>query len=235
MPGSHGCHEGTSWFRHVLLGIENGLFRGDRSRRKFVARNSSLLACSSPRSASMAASSTRHDSGSMALARRGGTTTFIKVGSAGSSIFAGFRKYVAEPSLVRILAFLNVSFPGIRSNRPPILVGECVDVCFLNANECLKVAREHADQKLGIKVRTVSTLSTASGLWTWPRTWNCRSRPTSGRRRRPLPRWWTGCGPTIFSPTAAGRFPIPRSCAMARQSMPTVRRGRGASSDPTDA
>jgi dihydroorotase len=45
--------------------------------------------------------------------RRSGVTTCIDTGSAGPGNFAGFRKHVIEPSAVRILAYLHVSFAGI--------------------------------------------------------------------------------------------------------------------------
>ncbi|MBV9152839.1 MAG: amidohydrolase/deacetylase family metallohydrolase, partial [Alphaproteobacteria bacterium] len=48
-----------------------------------------------------------------AVARRSGTTTFVDAGSSGAGNFNGFRRHVIEPSPVRILPYLNVSFPGI--------------------------------------------------------------------------------------------------------------------------
>src|SRR3954451_17235429 len=47
------------------------------------------------------------------LARTGGVTTFTGAGTAGPGTFHGFRRHVTEPSPVRILPYLNVSFPGI--------------------------------------------------------------------------------------------------------------------------
>ena len=59
--------------------------------------------------------------------RMSGVTTSIDTGSAGPGNFAGFRKHVIEPSQVRILAYLHVSYAGIYAfnltaidNRPPI-------------------------------------------------------------------------------------------------------------------
>src|ERR1700712_5897018 len=45
--------------------------------------------------------------------RLSGVTTAIDTGSAGPGNFAGFRKHVIEPSDVRILAYLHVSWAGI--------------------------------------------------------------------------------------------------------------------------
>ena len=43
---------------------------------------------------------------------RGGCTTLVDTGSAGPGNYPGFLSHVIEPSPVRILAFLNVSFAG---------------------------------------------------------------------------------------------------------------------------
>src|SRR5262245_53268442 len=47
------------------------------------------------------------------VARRSGTTTFVDAGSAGPGNFHGFRRHVIEPSPVRLVPVLNVSYPGI--------------------------------------------------------------------------------------------------------------------------
>src|SRR5439155_16756192 len=47
------------------------------------------------------------------VARRSGTTTFVDAGSAGPGNFHGLRRHVIEPSPLRIIPYLNISFPGI--------------------------------------------------------------------------------------------------------------------------
>ena len=47
------------------------------------------------------------------VARRAAITTLIDAGSAGAGNYDGFRDYVMAHSPYRILAFLNISFPGI--------------------------------------------------------------------------------------------------------------------------
>ena len=42
--------------------------------------------------------------------------------------FPGFRKHVIEPSPVRILAFLHVSFAGIFAFSKTVMVGESADL-----------------------------------------------------------------------------------------------------------
>src|SRR5579862_7111839 len=87
------------------------------------------------------------------IARRSGTTTFVDAGTAGPANFAGFRKHVIEPSAVRILAFLNVSFAGIYAFSKTVMVGETANLMLLDLHECVRVAREHPDLIVGVKVR----------------------------------------------------------------------------------
>lgn len=98
------------------------------------------------------------------IARRSGTTTFVDAGSAGAGNIAGFRKHVIEPAAPRILAYLNISFPGIFAFSRNVMVGECEDLRLLNARECLDVAREHADLIVGIKARVGANAGGQSGL-----------------------------------------------------------------------
>ena len=88
-----------------------------------------------------------------ALARQSATTTLVDAGTAGPANLAGFRRHVIEPATPRVLPYLNVSFPGIFALSDAVLVGECEDLRLLNARECVRVAREHADLVVGIKVR----------------------------------------------------------------------------------
>jgi dihydroorotase len=51
-------------------------------------------------------------------AQQSGTTTFVDAGSAGPGIFHGFRRNVIERSPLRVIPFLNVSFPAALSSTP---------------------------------------------------------------------------------------------------------------------
>ncbi|HLG45871.1 MAG TPA: amidohydrolase/deacetylase family metallohydrolase [Reyranella sp.] len=97
------------------------------------------------------------------LARTGGVTTFIDAGSAGPGNFHGFRRHVIEPSPVRILPYLNVSFPGIFAFSKTVMVGESADMRLIDPREAVRVAREHKDLVLGIKVRVGKSASGNSG------------------------------------------------------------------------
>src|SRR5918992_2466576 len=47
------------------------------------------------------------------LATRSGTTTMVDCGSVGAATFGGFRRFVAQPSTCRVLAFVNISVIGL--------------------------------------------------------------------------------------------------------------------------
>jgi predicted amidohydrolase len=98
------------------------------------------------------------------IARRSGTTTFVDAGTAGPANFPGFRRHEIEPSRVRILAYLNVSFAGIFAFSRTVMVGEASDLRLLDLNECVRVAREHRDLIVGIKVRVGRGAGGSSGI-----------------------------------------------------------------------
>jgi len=87
------------------------------------------------------------------VAGRSGTTTFVDAGSAGPANFHGFRRHVIEPSALRILPFLNVSFPGIFAFSASVMVGEAADVRLIEPRECVRVINANRDLIVGVKVR----------------------------------------------------------------------------------
>jgi dihydroorotase len=98
------------------------------------------------------------------VARSSGATTLVDAGSAGSGNFHGFRTLVIEPSPVRILPYLNISFAGIFAFSDSVMVGECADVRLLDARQCLRVAEANRDLMLGIKVRVGRNTSEGLGI-----------------------------------------------------------------------
>ena len=98
------------------------------------------------------------------LARRSAVTTLVDAGSAGPGNFHGFRKHVIEPSPVRVLPYINISYAGIFAFSRPVMVGECSDIRLLDARECVRVAREHADLVVGVKVRVGGVASFGTGV-----------------------------------------------------------------------
>jgi dihydroorotase len=85
--------------------------------------------------------------------RKSGVTTAIDTGSAGPGNFAGFRKHVIEPSAVRILAYLHVSFAGIFGFSKTVMVGESEELRLMAPAEAVAVADANRDVIIGIKVR----------------------------------------------------------------------------------
>ena len=95
--------------------------------------------------------------------RRSGVTTCIDTGSAGPGNFAGFRKHVIEPSAVRILAYLHVSFAGIYAYSRTVMVGESEELRLMAPSEAVEVADANRDVIVGIKVRVGQRASGRSG------------------------------------------------------------------------
>lgn len=98
------------------------------------------------------------------VARRSGTTTFVDAGSAGPGIFHGFRRHVIEPSPLRIIPYLNVSFPGIFAVSAAVSVGECADLRLLDPRECVRVIKANRNLIAGVKVRVGRNAGGASGV-----------------------------------------------------------------------
>src|SRR5215472_10780694 len=98
------------------------------------------------------------------VARRSGATTCVDAGSAGPGNFHGFRRHVIEPSPVRILPYLNLSYPGIFAFSASVMVGECADIRLLDLRECARVAEENRDLVVGIKVRVGRSAGGTSGI-----------------------------------------------------------------------
>jgi len=98
------------------------------------------------------------------FARKSAVTTCVDTGSAGPGNFAGFRKHVIEPSAIRILPYLHVSFAGIYGFSNKIMVGEGHDIRLLAARDCLEVVEANRDIIVGIKVRLGRTASGTAGI-----------------------------------------------------------------------
>jgi len=98
-----------------------------------------------------------------AFCRTSGVTTCIDTGSAGPGNFAGFRKHVIDPSAVRILAYLHVSFAGIYAYSRTVMVGESEELRLMAPAEAVQVAEDNRDVIVGIKVRVGRNSSGTSG------------------------------------------------------------------------
>jgi dihydroorotase len=98
-----------------------------------------------------------------AFCRTSGVTTCIDTGSAGPGNFAGFRKHVIEPSAVRILAYLHISFAGIYAYSKTVMVGESEEIRLMAPAEAVEVAEANRHVIVGIKVRVGRNASGTSG------------------------------------------------------------------------
>ncbi len=98
------------------------------------------------------------------FARKSGVTTCVDTGSAGPGNFAGFRRHVIEPSAIRILAYLHVSFAGIYAFSNRVMVGESHDIRLMAARDAVEVAEANKDLIIGIKVRIGRVASGPSGI-----------------------------------------------------------------------
>ncbi|MEO0682124.1 MAG: amidohydrolase/deacetylase family metallohydrolase [Pseudomonadota bacterium] len=98
------------------------------------------------------------------FARTSGVTTAVDTGSAGPGNFAGFRKHVIEPSRVRILAYLHVSFAGIWGFGREVMVGESQDIRLMAPREAARVADANRDVIVGIKIRLGRHASGEQGM-----------------------------------------------------------------------
>lgn len=98
------------------------------------------------------------------VARRGGVATLVDAGSAGPGNFPGMREYVIDRMPRRVLAYLNVAYPGIFAYSAPVMVGECTDMRLLDPVECVRTVNENRDAIVGIKVRIGRVASGSNGV-----------------------------------------------------------------------
>lgn len=80
---------------------------------------------------------------------RRGVVAATDAGTAGSSTFAAFNRYVVEPSRIRVLSFLNVSALGLVDFR----FGELLNPDTLVPDDALEVAKAYPGIVRGLKIR----------------------------------------------------------------------------------
>lgn len=98
------------------------------------------------------------------VARRSAITTLIDAGSAGAGNYDGFRDYVMAHSPYRILAFLNISFPGIFGFDKGLFIGEATLAEMLPVDRCVAKIEANRDRIVGVKVRIGGPASGDLGL-----------------------------------------------------------------------
>ena len=98
------------------------------------------------------------------IARRSAVTTLVDAGSAGAGNYDGFRDYVMAHSPYRILAFLNVSFPGIFGFDKGVSIGEATLREMLPVDRCIAKIEDNRDRIIGVKVRIGGPVTGELGL-----------------------------------------------------------------------
>ena len=98
------------------------------------------------------------------IARRSALTTMVDAGSAGAGNYDGFRDYVMAHSPYRILAFLNVSFPGIFGFDKGVSIGEATLREMLPVDRCVAKIEANRDRIIGVKVRIGGPVTGELGL-----------------------------------------------------------------------
>jgi dihydroorotase len=98
------------------------------------------------------------------IARRSACTTLIDAGSAGAGNYDGFRDYVMIQSPYRILAFLNISFPGIFGFDKDVSIGEATTRSMLPVRRCVEKTEANRDRIIGVKVRIGGIVTGDLGL-----------------------------------------------------------------------
>ncbi|HEX3724514.1 MAG TPA: amidohydrolase/deacetylase family metallohydrolase, partial [Nitrolancea sp.] len=93
------------------------------------------------------------------VAARTGVTTWLDVGSSGSYNFPGFRRYVSEPSRVRVYALLNLSCIGLTAPTY-----ELANLDYCDVDLATKMVEANRDLILGIKARIDAKTTRGTGI-----------------------------------------------------------------------
>jgi dihydroorotase len=93
------------------------------------------------------------------VAAKTGVTTWLDVGSAGSYTFPGFRRYVAEPSKVRVYSLLNLSVIGLVAPTY-----ELANLDYCNVDIGAMMIEQNRDLILGIKARIDRNTTRGTGI-----------------------------------------------------------------------
>jgi dihydroorotase len=93
------------------------------------------------------------------VAARSGVTTWFDAGSAGTYTFPGFRRYVIEPSAIRIFSFLNLSSIGLVAPT-----WEFTNLDYCDVPIAARMVEENRDLILGIKARIDANTTRGIGI-----------------------------------------------------------------------
>lgn len=110
------------------------------------------------------------------VAARSGVTTWLDVGSAGAYNVLGFREWVAQPSVSRLYALLNISSIGLTATS-----WELSNLDYCDVDLCVKLIEQNPELLLGVKARIDRNTTRGTGLEPLR-----RAREAANRVHRPL-------------------------------------------------
>lgn len=97
------------------------------------------------------------------LGRMSGTTTVVDAGSAGAANIRGLIDHQQRLTEVRILAFVNLAFPGIYGDLRAVHIAEASDLHLLNVPHVVRTLKMWPDSVVGIKIRIGRSSTAALG------------------------------------------------------------------------
>lgn len=97
------------------------------------------------------------------LGRMSGTTTVVDAGSAGAANIRGLIDHQQRLTDVRILAFVNLAFPGIYGDLRAVYIAEASDLHLLNVPHVVRTLKKWPDSVVGIKIRIGRSSTAALG------------------------------------------------------------------------
>ncbi len=87
------------------------------------------------------------------LGHASGMTTAVDAGSAGAANIRGLVDHQQRLTDVRILAFVNLAYPGIYGDLRAVYIAEAADLHLLNVPHVVKTLKTWPDSVVGIKIR----------------------------------------------------------------------------------
>jgi len=108
------------------------------------------------------------------VSRAGAVATLVDAGSSGAANFNGFGRFIVEQAQPRVLAFLNISQPGLFCYGINMMVEEASDCRLLSAKAAYEVGNRNRDIIVGLKVRLGALLFQCC--------WTCLVRTSSSRK-----------------------------------------------------
>jgi dihydroorotase len=91
---------------------------------------------------------------------RTGVTTLVDAGSAGWVTLPGFRKYIIEPAITRVLSLVHISTLGLIYSG----IGEMLNIDYANPEAAVQAIAENSDVALGVKVRQGQSIVGGNGF-----------------------------------------------------------------------